>query len=348
MSHVLRQRITIIALLLLMFGVRAYQPNLQDAYIDEGFHLRRAATIYDFEQNPAREAHGKLLLYFWLGLFVSDDAATSLPAGRLSIALFSVISGATIYLLGRMFANHRAGRLALLIYALMPLSVFYERMALADPLASGLMMLVLWRSYVFARNPSYRQGVLLGILIALASLAKLTMLLAVFFPLIAAIIYNKKKQNIAQFIRLYIPPLVLSGAIFCLMWSPFIIPAYFARNSDSPYILVNSRNIVRNESDPSSIPDYLQRLMPVLVILCWMTIVCVSLVVWAIQSQYPKLFIFKSFGSSSDYGFWRFHLVHAIIFMLFVGLSLLPFCSLLYLALSALAILCQLPRLLRS
>jgi 4-amino-4-deoxy-L-arabinose transferase-like glycosyltransferase len=218
--------------------------------------------VYDFEKNPAREAHGKLLLYFWLGLFDGDNALASLAAGRLSMAIFAVITGAGVYQLGRIFANRRAGLIALLVYALMPLAVFYERMALADPLASGLMVLVVWCSYVFAKHPTYRQGGILGILIALATLAKLTMLLAVFSPLVAALIYGHKKRNWKQFIKIYLLPLVVTGAIFCALWSPFVVPAFLARNSDAPYVLVNARNIERTENDPTSIGDYLERLMP--------------------------------------------------------------------------------------
>ena len=254
--------ITIILLLLLSFGLRSYHPDAHDAYVDEGFHLSRAHRLYDFEQNPAREAHGKLLLYFWLGLFDSDTPATLLVSGRLAMAIFSTISAAGVYLLTRIFTNHRAGLIALLIYAVMPLAVFYERMALADALASGLTILVVWRSYVFAKRPSLREGAVCGLLIAGATLAKLTMGLTVFFPLTAVLIYGSGISDLRTFLKTYVPPLILAGFIFCLMWSPFAIPAFLARNSDTPYILVNARNIERTENDPQSIPDYLGRLMP--------------------------------------------------------------------------------------
>lgn len=260
----LTQYTPVMLLLLLMFGLRGYQPELQVPYVDEGFHLRRALKIYDFEENPARESHGKLLLYFWLGLFDTDNPRTMLPIGRLSIALISMITGAGLYRLGRLFANHRAGVIALTVYSVMPLALFYERMAMADPLASGLMGLVIWRSYVFARRPSTRQGATVGLFIALATLAKLSMILAVLFPLIAVLIFGRKKRGLMQNLHIYLPPLVLSGVVFCLIWSPFALPALLARNSNDPFVLVNARNIERTENDPASIAMYVELLMPAL------------------------------------------------------------------------------------
>ena len=88
---------------------------------------------------------------------------------------FSLITASAIYALGRRIANHRTGALALALYAVLPLAFFYERMAMADPLAAGLAALVAWRSLSFARRPTLRAGIVLGGLLAMASLAKLTM-----------------------------------------------------------------------------------------------------------------------------------------------------------------------------
>lgn len=261
-SRQLSQLFLICGLLLLQFALRTHQPDLQHPYVDEGFHIARALRIYDFEENPARTSHGKLLLYFWMGLFDTDNDRTMLPTARLSIALISLVSGAGIYLLGRIFANHIAGLIALTLYIFTPHAMFYERMALADPLASALMILVIWRCYVLAKHPTAQQGIIAGAVIALSTLAKLTMGLAVLFPLIAALIYGTHKRTFQQWLRAYTIPFVLSGITFLIIWSPFGVPGLLARNSDDPYILVNSYNVERTENDPDNAIEYLQILAP--------------------------------------------------------------------------------------
>ncbi len=260
----LLQLLTLVALLLLQFGIRAHNPQVKDPYVDEGFHLRRALRIYDLEEHPGRYSHGKVLLYFYLGLFDTDDPYTMLPTARLAMAIISLVTGAGLYALGRTLHTPSTGLIALALYAINPLAIFYERMAMADPLAALLMVLVVWRSVIFARRPTYRAGAVLGVLIALATLAKLTMTLLVLMPLTAALIYGRKQKHPRAFIRRYLPPLVLAGVAFCLVWSPFVIPAVLAHNSDDPFLLVNNYNIQRTDDDPESMAVYIQHITPML------------------------------------------------------------------------------------
>ena len=50
----------------------------KNPYVDEGFHIKRAGLVWNFDVNPGRFAHGKVLLYFWLGLFETGPE-TALP-----------------------------------------------------------------------------------------------------------------------------------------------------------------------------------------------------------------------------------------------------------------------------
>ena len=150
-----------VVIILLHFGLRIMNSDVQAAYVDEGFHITRAMRVWDFAENPGRFAHGKVLLYFWLGLFEGSNTSTTiLPVARMAMAIFSVITASTLFLLARRFAGYWAGILVLLLYAFNPLVVFYERMAMADPLASGLLALTIWRSLVFVEAPHPATGCL--------------------------------------------------------------------------------------------------------------------------------------------------------------------------------------------
>jgi MFS family permease len=248
----LRQLAPLVVLLLAQFALRTHHITAVDPYIDEGYHVARAAVVWDFDTHPGRFSAGKLLLYFWLGLFESDVPA-SLTTARLSIALFSLLNGALITLFGRLLSSHRTGLLALALYAILPFAAFYDRLALADPFAAVFAGLVVWRSMVFARHPSQRQGALLGALLALALMAKLTLALMVLFPLAAALLLHSWhgstwRSQAATWSRAYVPPLAAAAIVGLLMWLPLLIPAYAARHSDAPFRLLDAHNIRADES----------------------------------------------------------------------------------------------------
>lgn len=145
----------VLALLLVLLALRTINLGVQDAYLDEGFHVRRSLSAWTFSEHPAHFAHGKLLLYYWLGLFTWGASGPGvIVAGRVAIALFSVATGLTVYLLGRRLAGHASGVVALALYAVLPLTLYYERMAMADPLASGLAAVAVLSALGFARRPT--------------------------------------------------------------------------------------------------------------------------------------------------------------------------------------------------
>jgi hypothetical protein len=176
----------------------------------------RAATAWDLDVNPGRFSDGKFLLFYYLGLFEADPT-TALFVSRTAIALFSLISGSVVYLLARWLHCHISGLLALAIYVALPFTFFHERMALADPFAAGFGCLVAWRSLVFARHPRWRDGVILGGLLALSTMAKLTSGSLPILPVLASVVYfaaigHIRGQN-EVVIRCYLPPLALAATV---------------------------------------------------------------------------------------------------------------------------------------
>ncbi len=257
----------VIGLLLLHVALRSHNIAVQDVYIDEGFHTARAVRVWDFDEHPAHFSHGKLLLYYWLGLFEAD-APHFLHTARLSMALFSLLTCATLYNLGKMLIDHRAGLLAMLVYAVLPYSLFYERMAMADPLASGLVVLLVWRSWVFARRPTLWQGAVVGVLMGMALLAKLTVGLAPFLPVSIALMLWPWRGDIRRqattWAKRYVPPLLVAGLTAALIWIPVIAPVLWAewQNTDASYVVVNDFNVASSsQSKPLS---YLERLLPLI------------------------------------------------------------------------------------
>lgn len=260
----------VVLVLVCHFLIRTHNIDVQQPYVDEGFHLSRAVRVWDFAENPGRFAHGKVLVYFWMGLFEADNTIqTMLPVGRLSLAIFSVITGAALYLVGRLLASHLAGVLAAAIYACLPLAFFYERMAMADPLACGLVTLSVWRSWVFARQPSFKEGSILGVLLALGTLAKLTVVPVTLLPVGAALIFYPWKRSalipqVVQGLQRYLPPLILAAGIVIAFWLPMVIPALQVHGTSERFILVDDAAVADSGEYFFQPLNYLKNILPMI------------------------------------------------------------------------------------
>lgn len=241
-----------VALLLILAALRFHNLTAQDPFIDEGAHVQRARAVWSFEQNPGRFSNGKVLLYFWLGVFELPPIG-ALWIARAAIALVALPTGAAVYALGRKMGGDPAGLAALGIYAVLPLAFFFERMALADPLAGMLMALTAWRSLTLARHPSTREAVLVGGLATGATLAKLTMGLAPIIPVAATLLYDRLPVSgwcarLDAWRTRYTRGLALVAAVMVGCWLPLVLPAAAAYVRGDTFTLVNAANMadVRN------------------------------------------------------------------------------------------------------
>jgi len=263
----------ILALLLLMFVLRVWNLSVQDAYLDEGLHIRRALEVWSFEQNPGRFAHGKLLLYFWVGLFARfADIDSVLWISRLSMACFSIVTGLSIYALGRRCSDHATGVVALAVYSVLPMSIYYERMVMADPMASGLVVLVVLVTIAVVRRPTLGSAVSVGVLIALATMAKMVVLGIVLLPgFIAFDAFEWRRGELriraVAFLRRYAPWMAVTVLIVVLAWSPIVVPAIATGGSDTPFVLFHPDNVsggVGDRTQPSfgRMVEYARGLLP--------------------------------------------------------------------------------------
>jgi len=256
----------IVILLLLEFFIRVHNPTRQEAYLDEGFHLKRAEVVYDLDEHPARSSHGKLGLYFWLGLF-QPEPPIALPVGRMGISIFALITGAAIYAVGRRLYNAATGLVALGLYCFIPLAFFYEGMAMADPITAGLAALIVWRSVILAQRPRWREGVGVGVLLALATITKLNMGLTPFIPVVAILLYGSFKgrtlrEQLEQWIKTYGVPLSVAAVTMVGVWLPIAIPAFIADQRGDPFNLVDSFNVSEDKDDPRTPEKYWREFYP--------------------------------------------------------------------------------------
>ncbi len=182
------------SLLLAQFIVRVHNPGAMAGFIDEYRHISRAQAAYQFDQNPIEFSHGKLLLYYWLGLF-DPSGGGALVTSRLAIALVSLITSAAIVAVTRTLFGKMAAIPALIFYVVVPHAVFYERLALADPLAGALAAVTVWQCIILVRRPTRRRGVAVGLLIGATTMAKLTTALILGLPVISVIVLGSLRPR---------------------------------------------------------------------------------------------------------------------------------------------------------
>ncbi|MAS32828.1 MAG: hypothetical protein CL610_02400 [Anaerolineaceae bacterium] len=294
MMRTARSLLPVIFMLLIHCYIRTNDITLFEPYVDEGYHIERGARVWNFDVHPGQFAHGKVLVYFWLGLF-DGPPSTNLAAARLAIALISTITAATIYILGRTLRNHLAGLIALFIYAFVPFAFFFERMALADPFAAMFAILVVWRSLIFANHPTTRQGIIIGLLLGLATLAKLTVVTLPLITLAAVALTYDWQLGMRGAVRTYLWGLGVAAAVVVLMWLPMLIPAYFAHIQGDPFILVNDFNIQRTDSfAPPNALVYVANILPSIAeftSVALLLLAALAFIIGLIRQQWQALFL---------------------------------------------------------
>jgi hypothetical protein len=197
-QHVNQKRLWLTVLILwVLWAIRAHNVMALPVFVDESLHILRAQVVYDFTDAKASILPAKLLLYYYFGLFGLQDVGGAWLA-RQAIVLLAPLGAALSFTLARLlFRRWTVGILTMLLYALTPFLLFFERMALADPFAMifGLALAIV--SIQFARRPSPQRALWVGLWLGLAMLAKLLALPWVVLPVIAVYFFgNKNKASI--------------------------------------------------------------------------------------------------------------------------------------------------------
>lgn len=168
--------VALLCILLGQFYLRIHNILEMPIYVDEIRHIERAAIVYKFDVNPLALSHGKLLTYYWIGLFSPQLTLNGLFVARASVALISLVTGAALAAIARDLFGRRAMIPVVALYAVIPHALFFERMALADPVAAAFGTLAVWLCIGLVRCPTPLRGVLTALLVTAAILAKCTVI----------------------------------------------------------------------------------------------------------------------------------------------------------------------------
>lgn len=173
----------------LAFTFRMVNLDSAPLYIDETTYIHYAEQILNHE--GAFRSRTTLMQPFLIAVFQPHGTEAPL-VGRMVTVLASALAVASCLQLGRLLGGKRAGLLAALLYAVVPIALFHERQALSDPVASALSLTALTIAIWQIRRPRIALSIGGGLLLGLAYLVKLSALLFIPLSLLAPLLLPRR------------------------------------------------------------------------------------------------------------------------------------------------------------
>ncbi len=171
--------------LLFAFWLRMVNLYALPAFIDEGVHVLWAQrwAVGNVEYPWLMDGRiATVILLSWVRM----DGADPLWVARAFVAIISTLACGACISIGAQLNSRKAGLLAGLLYALLPLAVFHERQVLADPVAGAFGAFAMALSLRMTRDKQRWLFLGLGLLLALTFLTKVQGIVVVVYILFNA------------------------------------------------------------------------------------------------------------------------------------------------------------------
>lgn len=257
-----------VALLLVGIAIRAHNIKSLPPFNDESHHIRRAEDIYTFTNRDLNLTLGKLLSYYWLGLF-GAQRLDAIFIGRTATALFSLLGLAATFTTARLMFGRAAAFIALLLAVFSPFMIFFDRLALADPLMASIGMLLVGASFKLVRgnHKGWWDGwaIVVGLLSGLVVMAKLLGLPMVAVPVVAVMVYGEPRlarfnfEKIRQWLlslwKSYRPMLITVYSVFGLTMLPFIWHIFDRVVISNTFVPIVNNNLINGAAEEKSPPQ---------------------------------------------------------------------------------------------
>lgn len=195
-----------VAILLLYTGLRLINLGSFPLFIDEAFTIARARGVWML-QPFGGVAQGKPLIPWVVALaYPFGDAVFAARA----ITLLAGLPGiAALIALSTRLYDHKTGWAAGLVYAMLPYTFFFGRLAMSDVLAANWGLVAAWGVYVSLSEKQRWLALLTGGALAIAVLARLPMVVFLVLPILGWLVFNRKQTALTQTIFIYVAAAVL-------------------------------------------------------------------------------------------------------------------------------------------
>ncbi len=256
-AHLSNQRhihLTIaVSLLLAFWFTRLIALEQFPIFTDEAFHVRFARNVV--EKGILSNAEEGRQLTIWLYTAVQADQNAMIFTAR-TITLLAVLPGFAAFIAsGFLLAGTSGGLLAGSLYVFSVYHLFFERLALADPVSASALSVALFFTLRLSKRVIWREAVLVGVLLFISFGAKVLSLPFLAMPLAGAVLLpgnqSWRRRMAWGIVASGIGGVLIAAFVLLLVWrdhNPFF---YLLRNTDNGPLLELllariPRNIVSN------------------------------------------------------------------------------------------------------
>ncbi len=191
-----KSSLVLLLLILLYWLTRFVALDSLALFLDEANHLWWARDVWRLHPFEAT-IDGRWINVLWIAVFYPFNA--TIWIGRASVVLVTTVGFACVLATTHHYFSLRGAVIAGLLYIFMPLTFFFERMALADSISAPFVAAAIWIASVqFPKAASNREkfswGAMGGVMLTAAILSKISNLIFLCIPLLAAIfLFNWKE-----------------------------------------------------------------------------------------------------------------------------------------------------------
>jgi hypothetical protein len=165
------------------------------AFVDENLHMSWAMHIARGERLGQPWSHGRAVQVFANALVVPWVGENTLWASRCLTVAFGAVTLLAILALARRLYDEPTALVAGALYVSCPMTLFYDRLVMADPVMSTFFALSLLASARAAQSGRVRDGLLAGPPAALAVLSKASGVLLLFVPVAAWLTLSRPRRR---------------------------------------------------------------------------------------------------------------------------------------------------------
>jgi hypothetical protein len=188
-------------------------------HVDEALFARWTLDGFDdrhllflplaFGNNPMLE---------WVGIGVMQLGVEPLTALRLVSLASGVVTLFVVAWLARELGGDRAALATAWVWALLPFTVVYGVVGLTDPLVMALVAVAIALQLAIARRPRFVLALLLGVVIGVGLLTKLTMTIALWLMPLGALAFDWRRQALRSRLLRWLGSLALAVAVAALSY----------------------------------------------------------------------------------------------------------------------------------
>jgi 4-amino-4-deoxy-L-arabinose transferase-like glycosyltransferase len=192
----IKSSLVLLSLILLYWLTRFIALDSFSLFLDEAGHLWWARDVWRLHPFGST-IDGRWLNVLWIAVFYPFNA--TIWIARASVVLVTTAGFACVLATTRRYFSLRATVIAGLLYIFMPLTFFFERLALADSISAPFVAAAIWAASVkFPQAMMTRArlgwGVLGGVMLTAAILSKISNLIFLCIPFLAAVfLFNWKE-----------------------------------------------------------------------------------------------------------------------------------------------------------